>query len=127
MKKIKLPTNRNFGVVFFLVFLFISLFPLLNHGNISIWSVIIALVFLILGLLNSPVLSPLNKLWFKFGIMLGNLISPVVMAIIFFMVVTPTSLLVRLFGKDLLSLKKNDKKTYWIKKNNIKSEMKNQF
>jgi|TARA_B100000767_G_scaffold271795_1_gene298154 hypothetical protein len=127
MKKIKLPTNRNFGVVFFLVFLFISLFPLLNHGNIRIWSVIIALVFLILGLLNSPVLSPLNKLWFKFGIMLGNLISPVVMAIIFFMVVTPTSLLVRLFGKDLLSLKKNDKKTYWIKKNNIKSEMKNQF
>ena len=127
MKKIKLPTNRNFGVVFFLVFLFISLFPLLNHGNIRIWSVIIALVFLILGLLNSPVLSPLNKLWFKFGIMLGNLISPVVMAIIFFMVVTPTSLLVRLFGKDLLSLKKNDKKTYWIKKNNIKSKMKNQF
>ena len=127
MKKIKLPTNRNFGEVFFLVFLFISLFPLLNHGNIRIWSVIIALVFLILGLLNSPVLSPLNKLWFKFGIMLGNLISPVVMAIIFFMVVTPTSLLVRLFGKDLLSLKKNDKKTYWIKKNNIKSEMKNQF
>jgi len=127
MKKIKLPTNKNFGVVFFLVFLFISLFPLLNHGNIRIWSVIIALVFLILGLLNSPVLSPLNKLWFKFGIMLGNLISPVVMAIIFFMVVTPTSLLVRLFGKDLLSLKKNDKKTYWIKKNNIKSEMKNQF
>ena len=127
MKKIKLPTNRNFGVVFFLVFLFISLFPLLNHGDIRIWSVIIALVFLILGLLNSPVLSPLNKLWFKFGIMLGNLISPVVMAIIFFMVVTPTSLLVRLFGKDLLSLKKNDKKTYWIKKNNIKSEMKNQF
>ena len=127
MKKIKLPTNRNFGVVFFLVFLFISLFPLLNHGNIRIWSVIIALVFLILGLLNSPVLSPLNKLWFKFGIMLGNLISPVVMAIIFFMVVTPTSLLVRLFGKDLLSLKKNDKKTYWIKKNNIKSEMKNNF
>ncbi|MDA9136628.1 SxtJ family membrane protein [Candidatus Pelagibacter sp.] len=127
MKKIKLPTNRNFGVVFFLVFLFISLFPLLNYGNIRIWTVIIALVFLILGLLNSSVLSPLNKLWFKFGIMVGNLISPVVMAIIFFMVVTPTSLLVRLFGKDLLSLKKNDKETYWVKKNNIKSEMKNQF
>ena len=127
MDDVKISSNKSFGIVFFLVFLFISLFPLLNHGNIRIWSVIIALVFLILGLLNSPVLSPLNKLWFKFGIMLGNLISPVVMAIIFFMVVTPTSLLVRLFGKDLLSLKKNDKKTYWIKKNNIKSEMKNQF
>ena len=127
MKKTKLPTNRNFGIVFFLVFLIISLFPIINNENIRIWSLIIALIFLILGLLNASILSPLNKFWFKFGMTLGNLISPVIMAIIFFMVVTPTSLLVRLFGKDLLSLKKNDKKTYWIKKSIIKSEMKNQF
>ena len=72
MKKIKLPTNRNFGIVFFLVFLVISLFPLLNNESIRIWSVIIAFVFLVLGLINSSILSPFNKLWFKFGIMLGG-------------------------------------------------------
>ena len=127
MKKIKLPTNRNFGIVFFLVFLVISLFPLFNNESIRIWSVIIAFVFLVLGLINSSILSPFNKLWFKFGIMLGGLISPFVMGLIFFIVITPTSFLVRLFGKDLLSLKKSDKKTYWVKKNIIKSEMKNQF
>ena len=127
MKKIKLPTNRNFGIVFFLVFLVISLFPLLNNESIRIWSVIIAFVFLVLGLINSSILSPFNKLWFKFGIMLGGLISPFVMGLIFFIVITPTSFLVRLFGKDLLSLKKIDKKTYWVKKSIIKSEMKNQF
>tara|TARA_B100000965_G_C19467586_1_gene702608 strand:- start:377 stop:760 length:384 start_codon:yes stop_codon:yes gene_type:complete len=127
MKKIKLPTNRNFGIVFFLVFLVISLFPLLNNESIRIWSVIIAFVFLVLGLINSSILSPFNKLWFKFGIMLGGLISPFVMGLIFFIVITPTSFLVRLFGKDLLSLKKSDKKTYWVKKSIIKSEMKNQF
>ena len=127
MKKIKLPTNRNFGIVFFLVFLVISLFPLFNNESIRIWSVIIAFVFLVLGLINSSILSHFNKLWFKFGIMLGGLISPFVMGLIFFIVITPTSFLVRLFGKDLLSLKKSDKKTYWVKKSIIKSEMKNQF
>ena len=127
MKKIKLPTNRNFGIVFFLVFLVISLFPLFNNESIRIWSVIIAFVFLVLGLINSSILSPFNKLWLKFGIMLGGLISPFVMGLIFFIVITPTSFLVRLFGKDLLSLKKSDKKTYWVKKSIIKSEMKNQF
>tara|TARA_B110000971_G_scaffold166042_1_gene170074 strand:- start:24 stop:407 length:384 start_codon:yes stop_codon:yes gene_type:complete len=127
MKEIKLPTNRNFGTVFFLVFLIISLFPLLKNENIRIWSIIIALVFLVLGLLNSKFLTPLNKIWFRFGIILGNFVSPIVMGIVFFVIVTPTSLIMRVLGKNLLNLKKGNKKTYWIERSKIKSKMKNQF
>ncbi|WP_415313062.1 SxtJ family membrane protein [Candidatus Pelagibacter sp. Uisw_106] len=127
MKEIKLPTNRNFGAVFFFVFLIISLFPLLKNENIRIWSIIIALVFLVLGLLNSKFLTPLNKIWFKFGIILGRLVSPIVMGIVFFTIVTPTSLIMKSLGKNLLNLKRGSQKTYWIKKSKIKSKMKNQF
>ena len=127
MKKIKLPTNRNFGTVFFLVFLIISLFPLLKNENIRIWSIIIALVFLILGLFNSKFLTPLNKIWFRFGIILGNFVSPIVMGIVFFVIVTPISLIMRVFGTNLLNLQKGNKKTYWIERSKIKSKMKNQF
>ena len=127
MKEIKLPTNRNFGSVFFLVFLIISLFPLLKNENIRIWSIIIALAFLVLGLLNSKFLTPLNKIWFRFGIILGNFVSPIVMGIVFFVIVTPTSLIMRVLGKNLLNLKKGNKKTYWIERSKIKSKMKNQF
>ena len=86
-----------------------------------------AIIFLILGFLNSPILTPLNKIWFKFGILLGNFISPVVMGIVFFVVVTPTALLMRIFGKNLLGLKRNNKTSYWIERSEIKSKMKNQF
>ena len=127
MKEIKLPTNKNFGTVFFLVFLIISLFPLLKNENIRIWSIIIALIFLVLGLLNSKFLTPLNKIWFRIGIILGNFVSPIVMGMVFFAIVTPTSLIMRVFGKNLLNLKKENKKTYWIEKSKIKSKMKNQF
>ena len=123
---LKIPSNKNFGVVFFVVFLIISLFPLLNDGNVRAWLVIISIIFLILGLLNSAILSPLNKIWFKFGILLSYLISPIVMGLIFFIVVTPTSLILQIFGKDLLGLKRNNKKTYWIERSDAKSEMKNQ-
>ena len=127
MKEIKLPTNRNFGTVFFLVFLIISLFPLLKNENIRIWSIIIAFVFLVLGLLNSKFLTTLNKIWFRFGIILGKFVSPIVMGIVFFIIVTPTSLIMRVLGRNLLNLKKENKKTYWIERSKIKSKMKNQF
>ena len=127
MKDIKLPTNRNFGIILFLVFLIISLFPLLNHENIRIWSTIIALVFLVLGLLNSKFLTPLNKIWFRFGVILGSFVTPIIMGTVFFVIVTPTSLILRVLGKNLLNLKKGNKKTYWIEKSKIKSKMKNQF
>ena len=126
-EKIKLPSNRNFGIVFSLVFLIISLWPLLSLNDIRIWSLIISGIFLVLGLINSKLLLPLNKIWFKFGILLGNFIAPIVMGIVYFMVVTPTGLIMRLLGKDLLNLKKNNKDTYWIEKDNSNNDLKNQF
>ena len=124
---IKISSNRSFGVVFFIVFLLIALYPLLNNNEIRLWSLIISVIFLILGILNSKILSPLNKIWFKFGLLLGRIVSPLVMAIIFFLVVTPIGLLMRILNKDLLNLKFNKSKSYWIKKNEQKSKMKNQF
>ena len=124
---IKIGTNRSFGIVFFIVFLIISLYPLLNGENIRVWSLIISIIFLVLGLFNSKLLNPLNKIWFKFGLLLGKIISPIVMGIIFFLVVTPIALFMRLLKKDLLNLKFNKKNTYWIEKSGPKSKMKNQF
>ena len=127
MDEIKISSNRSFGLVFFVVFLLIALYPLINNGEVRLWSLITSIVFLILGLLNSKFLNPFNKLWFKFGIILGKIISPLIMGIIFFLVVTPTGLIMRLLRKDILSLKYNQNKSYWIEKNGPKSNMKNQF
>ena len=120
-------TNKSFGIVFFIVFFLIGIYPLFNEHNIRIWSILISLVFLILGLLNSKILTPLNKLWFKFGLLLGKIISPLIMGIIFFLVVTPIGLFMRMLGKDLLNLKKNSNNSYWIDKTDPKGKMKNQF
>ena len=125
--KIKISSNKSFGIVFFIVFLIIAIWPLLNGYEIRSWSLIISIVFLLLGILNSKILTPLNKIWFKFGILLGSVIAPIIMSIIFFLVVTPTSLLMKLFGKDILGIKKNKSKSYWIEKSGPKSKMKNQF
>tara|TARA_Y100000816_G_scaffold92628_1_gene64103 strand:- start:193 stop:579 length:387 start_codon:yes stop_codon:yes gene_type:complete len=126
-QNIKLPSNRNFGIVFAIVFLIISLWPLLSQNEIRSWSLIVSIIFLTLGLVNSKLLLPLNKIWFKFGIFLGNFIAPIVMGIIYFFVVTPTGLIMKMLGKDLLNLKKSNKDSYWIKKDNSNSSFKNQF
>ena len=120
-------TNRSFGIVFCIVFLIISFWSFFDTAEIRYWSLVIAIIFFTLGLLNSKILTPLNLIWFKVGIFLGNFISPIVMAIIFFIVITPISFLLKLFGKDILNLKNNKEETYWIKKDNLKSKMKNQF
>ena len=124
---VKIGSNRSFGIVFFAVFLIISIYPLINGNNIRLWALIISLVFLIFGLLNSTILNPLNRLWFKFGIFLGKIVSPLIMAIIFFIVVTPIGIFMRILRKDLLNLKVNNSSSYWIKKDGPKSKMKNQF
>jgi len=124
---IKIGSNRSFGIVFFVVFVLIGFYPLLNDGNLNIISILIGIIFLILGILNSRFLTPLNKIWFKFGIFLGQIISPIVMGIIFFLVVTPIAFIMRVLGKDVLKLKKNTDNSYWIKKTDLKSKMKNQF
>ena len=126
-QKIKIGSNRNFGIVFFIVFLIIAFWPLLNSNEINYWSLAISITFLILGLANSKILTPLNKIWFKFGILLGNVVGPIVMGIIFFLIVTPTSIIMKILGKDLLNLKKNNNNSYWIKKTGPKNIMKNQF
>ena len=126
-KDIKLGSNRSFGIVFFIVFLLVGFYPMLNDENARVWSLVIALIFLTLGLLNSKLLLPLNKMWFKFGMLLGKIVSPLIMGIIFFFVVTPIGLIMRMLGKDLLNLKFNSQKSYWIKRDSVKSKMKNQF
>ena len=127
MNETRIGSNRSFGIVFFVLFLLISLYPLINQENIRIWSLFISFIFLILGILNSKLLTPLNKLWFNFGILIGKIVSPLVMVTIFFLVVTPIGLLMKIFKKDVLNLKFNDKKSYWIEKTDSKSKMKNQF
>ena len=126
-ENIKISSNRSFGIVFFTVFLIIGLYPILTAGEIRVWSLVISIIFLYLALINSKILTPFNKVWFIFGIYLGKIISPIIMGIIFFLVVTPTGLLMRLIKKDLLGLKFNKEKTYWIDKKGPKSKMKNQF
>ena len=105
MDEIKISSNRSFGIVFFIVFLLIALYPLLKVNDLRIWSLVISFVFLVLGLINSKILTPLNRLWFKFGLLLGRFISPLIMGIIFFIIVTPIGIIMRLSGKDLLNLK----------------------
>ena len=126
-EKIKISSNRSFGIVFFIVFLLIAIYPLINNESIRFWSLILSIIFLVLGLLKSRVLTPLNIIWIKFGILLGKFISPIIMGVIFFLVVTPIGLIMRLVGKDLLNLKIKKHKSYWIEKKDPKSEMKNQF
>ena len=126
--KIKISSNRNFGLVFFIVFLMLSFWPITNGGEIRIWLVTISLIFLILGLMNSKLLTPLNQLWFKFGTILGAIIAPIVMGIIFFLIVTPIGLIMNILGKDLLQKRYDkNKKSYWIKRDKHTSTMKQQF
>ena len=126
--KTKMSSNRNFGIVFFFVFLIISLWPVANDNALRIWSIFVAITFLILGLMNSKLLTPLNILWFKFGMFLGFIIAPIVMGIIFFLVITPTGLIMKTMGKDLLNNKYDKKRaSYWINRAKPKSTMKQQF
>ena len=126
--KIKISSNRNFGLVFFIVFLIVALWPLKYEEDIRLWSLVLSIIFFILGILNSQLLTPLNKLWFKFGMFLGLIVSPIVMGIVYFLVVTPIGIFMRLLGKDLLKTSKaKNASTYWIKRINKQGTMKKQF
>ena len=120
--------NKGFGLLFFIVFLLIGLWPLIKGDSPRILFFPIALVFLILGLMNAKILSPLNRLWIKFGDLLGKIIAPVVMAFIYFIILTPLSFLIRITGKDLLKVKYSNKEnTYWIKRIKDLGPMNKQF
>ena len=121
-------SNRSFGVLFFVVFLALAFWPMLNNGAPNYYLILLSLIFLILGLINSKILSPLNKGWIKFGEILGKIIAPIVMAMVYFLILTPISLFVRLFGKDLIGMKfSNDVKSYWIKRKKHLGTMDKQF
>ncbi len=127
MEKIKVGSNKSFGIVFFIFFFAVAIYPIFFDGNLRVWSLIISFIFLILGLINSNILTPLNLLWFKFGMLLGKIVSPIVMGFVFFLVVTPTGYIMRFLNKDLLRLKRKNINSYWIERTPIKSTMKDQF
>ncbi len=121
-------SNRSFGILFFIVFLVLSLWPLKNGDNLNFYFLIASGIFLILGIFNSKFLTPLNKIWIKFGEILGLIIAPIVMSLVYFVILTPVSLIIRLFGKDLLGLKfLKEKETYWIKRKKNLTSMRKQF
>ncbi len=108
--------NKSFGILFFIIFFIYGIWPLLSSNELRIWSIVVGVVFLILGLLNSKLLSPLVKLWIKFGELLGKIIAPIVMFFIYFSIITPIGLIMKIFGKDLLNIKYSKINSYWIKR-----------
>jgi hypothetical protein len=128
MNNVKAGSVKSFGIVFFFVFIIIALYPLLNNHEIRVWSLIIGFIFLILGLINSPLLKPLNLIWFKFGLFLGKFIAPIIMGIVYFMVVFPTFLLLKMFKRNYLNIKyERNKSSYWINVENKQTTMRDQF
>ena len=123
----KISSNKGFGVVFFIFFLVISLWPLLDNEEIRVWALAVSVVFITLGMLKPYLLTPLNRIWTRFGFFLGSFVSPIVMGILFFAIVTPTGFLMRIFSKDFMNLKKNNDTSYWINSNDRISQMKDQF
>ena len=123
---IKRKDNITFGILFFILFLIIGLYPLKSEGLIRIWSVVLSLVFLIITIIKPNLFTFINKLWIQFGILLGKIISPVVMGLVSFFVVTPIGILVRIFKKDVMGLKRGAN-TYWINREDRAQSMKKQF
>ena len=119
---------KSFGIVFSIVFLIVALYPLTNSEGVNIWALIVSAIFLSLAFAVPQVLVLPNKLWFKFGILLGSIIAPIVMALVYFVTVLPAGLIMRLLGKDLLRQKLDrNAKSYWIKRDEPMGSMKNQF
>ena len=126
-EKKKIGSNKSFGIIFFIVFLIIAFWPLLNNAEIRVWSIFVSLIFLLASLIKPKILSPLNYFWLKLGKFIGILVSPIVMAIIFFFVVTPVGFIMKILGKDLLNTKLKNKSSYWIERDKIMKTMKRQF
>ena len=124
--KINKKNNITFGILFFIFFLIIGLYPLISIGVIRIWSVILSLVFLIITIIRPNLFTFLNRLWIQFGFFLGKIISPIVMGLVFFIVVTPIGILVRILKKDVMGLKRGAS-SYWIHREDKLQSMKKQF
>ena len=126
-EKIKISSNRSFGIVFSFIFLVIAIYPIFNGYPLRIWALVISFIFLILGLTDSKYLNFFNFIWFKLGLQLAKIFNPIILGLIFFVIVTPIAILMKILNKDLLSLKYNSNNSYWIDKPEIKSNMKDQF
>ena len=122
-------SEKSFGVVFSIVFLIVSLFPpLINSEGLRIWALVVSIIFFLLAFLAPKILVLPNKLWFKFGLLIGSIVAPIVMAFVYFVTVLPTGLIMRLLGKDLLKQKLDkNAKSYWIERKEPMGSMKNQF
>ena len=127
MKKKSNSSNKSFGILFFVVFFIYGIWPLLSLNEIRIWSLSIGIIFLILGLINSKLLTPFHNLWLKLGTLLGRIVSTIVMFFVYFVFITPLAVIIRLFGKDLLRKKFNKSPSYWIKREKNIGTMKKQF
>ena len=123
----KKNSTKSFGILFFIVFFVIGVWPVFDSENLRLWSIILSFLFLISGLTNANFLNPLNRTWIKFGEILGKIIAPVVMFLIFFVLITPLSFVIRIFGKDLLKTRLSDETSYWIKREKDAGTMKRQF
>ena len=123
----KNDSNKSFGILFFIVFLIIAIWPVLTSESIRVWAIILSLIFLVLGIINSKLLTPFKKIWIKLGEILGKFIAPIVMGFIYFLIITPIGLFMRLIRKDLLSIKFHKEKSYWIKRSKNINTMKRQF
>ena len=123
----KNDSNKSFGILFFIVFLLIAIWPVFTSESIRVWAIIFSLIFLVLGIINSKLLTPFKKIWIKLGEILGKFIAPIVMGFIYFLIITPIGLFMRLIRKDLLSIKFHKEKSYWIKRSKNINTMKRQF
>jgi len=127
-KKIKMGSERGFGLVFFCFFLIVATLPLLSGETPRLWALAVALIFVVLALVRPAVLTPLNKIWFRFGLLLGKIVTPIVMSLVFFLTVLPTGVIMRLLGKDLLNRKiDRSAPSYWVKREDPVGSMRNQF
>ena len=121
-------SDKSFGVVFSIVFLIVALYPLITSEGLRIWALVVSIIFFLLAFLAPKILVLPNKLWFKFGLLLGSIVAPIVMAFVYFVTVLPTGLIMRLLGKDLLKQKLDkNAKSYWIERKEPMGSMKNQF
>ena len=128
IKKIEMGSERNFGIVFALFFLFISLFPLISGEAFRLWSLLLCIIFFFLAVFKPKYLSLPNRYWFKLGMLLSRIMVPIVMSVVYFLIFTPMGLLLKIFRKDALRRNIDEKaKTYWIKRESPLSSMKNQF
>ena len=124
----EINSEKSFGIVFSIVFLIVALYPLINSESLRIWALVVSIIFFLLAFLAPKILVLPNKLWFKFGLLIGSIVAPIVMAFVYFVTVLPTGLIMRLLGKDLLKQKLDkNSKSYWVKRSEPMGSMKNQF